>query len=407
VGWSEYTGRFPFPETRVGTLKLLDNNNNARLLAPDSRTGAFYEIGTRNGPTGSGLTKVFRDLITNYVSYEIESAIVLKEHRGTYEHYRIQHQEGHFYFRPYEETDRNRAGYTAAGYRNAFGVNISAFVDGELTHTAETTDIPVTGDITYQRKVQGFRIATRIETTASSWKMVETNQYYNVKDMRGSTLQITMSEHSWEAQLASDMVLWLSRSATPELNRIPDTPTGIVSTYFALTTGPDTKTNSAFVFSNADGLAGELPTEPSGDMSVIFWLRNPDWDIDVFESQNLTTGNGLRLSIMNNVFEIFTLLDGSLFHPLEWDQSQWAAFKVTRSGATWTLSMNGVLLQTWPILNGVADTGNLYAIMSMMPNVGEVFCDFRVFNKAVSEEAFLFYYEDIIQNLGDAVCPSW
>jgi len=407
VGWSRYTGYFPFPETRVGTLKLLDTNNNARLLAPDSRTGKFYEIGTRNGPDGSGLVKVFQDLVTSYQAYDIACMFMLKEHRGTYEHYKIQHQEGHFYFRPYEETDRNTVGHNAAGYLTGLEVDISAFVDGELNHTAKTKDIPLTGDIVYQRKVEGHRIATKIQTNKSSWKMVETNQYYNMKDSRGSLLEITMSEHSWEDQLANDMLLFLSRSGTPEINRIPHGVNPYVNTYFALTTGPDGKTDSAFIFSNADGLADTLPENPSGDASILFWIRNPDNDVDIYESTSLVTGIGFRISLLNGVFEIWSTADGSMFYTPAWDQSEWAAFKVTRKGLTWTFSMNGVLLQTWPILGAVEPLGDTYVIMSNMPNVGEIGCDFRVFDKAISEDAFLFYYEDITQNSGDGVCPLW
>ena len=49
IDFTEYTGYWPMPETCGGVVKILDNNNNVRILV-GFRDGRFYDIAMREGP---------------------------------------------------------------------------------------------------------------------------------------------------------------------------------------------------------------------------------------------------------------------------------------------------------------------------------------------------------------------
>jgi PKD repeat protein len=62
IGFSKNTGQWCWPGARNnGCLRVTDANGHWRQLQLDETDGRWYEIATRIGPTGSGLSKVWED----------------------------------------------------------------------------------------------------------------------------------------------------------------------------------------------------------------------------------------------------------------------------------------------------------------------------------------------------------
>ena len=90
--WSEFYGEgWVFPEAQVNGVKIFSDKDQPFHIALDASTGLFYRFATRNGPVGSGITKLFRDKIGGEYTpgIEIPWEVGFKEHRGTEDYYLI------------------------------------------------------------------------------------------------------------------------------------------------------------------------------------------------------------------------------------------------------------------------------------------------------------------------------
>lgn len=403
IGWSVFTGAYPKPETRINTLKIFDANNQIRMLVPNSENGKYVEIGTRNGPAGSGLAQVWKDMVGEYGGgANIASIVDLKEHLGSHEHYLIEHQESHTYFRPYDEDLQGASGYDASGYPTGIAVDVSIYKNGALSQAAITKNIPKTGDLVFDRKVEANRLKIRIATDRAPWKLVRTEQYYLMKNIAGNTTERRMSEHLYQEAINNNLVFWMSRGGTPLLNRWDG---GVVGgSYFATTKGPDGQDGTGLVFSPIGGLNDVISSVLTGDFTIIFWMRNVTTPLDIFE----IPANTVILDVTEVAPGTYTIsfsdLADSSSQDLNWNGTDWIAIKITRKDTNLTISANGILLNTFPL---IAVTSYDRAIRWMWGESGELGNDLRIYSTAISDDAFAYYYDDFINNNGDSTCPNY
>jgi len=398
VGWNENTGDdYVWPEPLVSALPVFDALNQPRQIVLDERTGQFWEIGTRNGPNGSGISRSYRDKETDYGGTEIPAIIKFKEHRARHEHQKLENIEDHYYLRPQDPGEQGASGHDSQGFRLGFEVTISKLKDGELTtNTVITRDIPVTGDIVHDEKVEARRIQGKFETTTSEFRLVQVESYHINKGKSASRTEKNMSEHTYQSEMRLPST-WASRGS----NLILDRSTGddFSGSTFGSASGPDGNPSSAMSFSPSDGISRTL-SSITGNFSIMFWLANGSsfpikpiiyGDVEI----RITEALGVYSLVFDDTVETFT-------QQLNWNSVDWVAIKVDRKGTSLRVSENGVLLQTF-VMSGIRTYGTDLDIMSSVS--GDMF-DFKIFRSFVSDEANAYYYNDIINNNGNKLLPS-
>lgn len=399
-GWCFYQNgdNMVWPTQHSEPMDLILDNEQVIKLAIDELDGQTYEIQTRNGPVGSGLTRSYRDKQSDYGGAEIPTRIKFPEHIAEEEHMELEHQESHFYLRPQDEDDKGIAGYDDQGFRDAQEIDIYLYTNGEQSdESAKTVDIPNPADVVYDRKVQDPRLQTEFRTAASSYQMVKTNQYYVQKDKRGSVAERTMSEARFQDEFALPEV-WLSRNARPLLNLA----TGILFTgsYQSLVTGADGKTESALRFGITDGLLGNV-SSLSGDFSITFNVARITVTTDILEF--VLAGVKVGIVVTGSNYQLRFDNNGTIYlQDITW-AGDWQELKVERDGATLRFGQNGQHIGV-EALNSVIPLDGALRIMDSA--IGD-FHDLRVVPNTTSAEAFEYLNYDLTDNEGDATLPLW
>ena len=162
IDFSEFTGRWPMPETCGGIVRLLDENNQPHVLVLDYSDGHFYDITLRDGPEGSNIINGFMDKLSvdGTGGYDIEPEVRFKSDIGEYEKFVIEHDSSRFYVRPDKETNRDKTGFDSNGYLTGTEFTAEIYVDGEPSaFTSSSENIPRNGEIFYENKVEGSRLS--------------------------------------------------------------------------------------------------------------------------------------------------------------------------------------------------------------------------------------------------------
>lgn len=382
-----------WPEPLCPPRTILTRTGLDRHIVLDEITGKWYEVGTRNGPQGSGINAIYVDKDSSYGGAEIPCTIRARESRANLEHKKIEHLESHVRFRPNDEDNRNTTGHDANGYRSAFEVNFRLYKDGEQDFFAVSKGVDLNSDIVVDRRREGNRIQPEIATSTSEFKLVGWDSYYNILDK--STVNETSNEQDWQDEL-SVPVLWVTRGPTPELNRASGV--SLDGSYFSTISGPDGQDDSAISFSAADGLTGSL-SGLDGNMTVMFGIASGEPDV-------LSIGP-LTVSVVESM-GVYSLRwnDGvnDVSVPLNWTGGgAWTLIKVSRNGDNLVVSENGYLRDTYSLIS-VVDVSGALALMDGQD--GDVY-DIRVYGDVVSDSAFRYYYDDIVENEGNALLPIW
>jgi len=397
MGWSQFGGEgWPFPEARVGTLRILDDNDRERLLVLDATSCDIYEIGVRD---------LFRDAETSYGGLEIPTSVQFKEERGSAEHYFLRSMEHHAEFRPYYEGNKRVDGYTAQGYRDAFEVDYVLRKDGEHEiDTLITKDIPITGDITFKYDEEGHRWQPIIRTSASEYKLVRMRNYYERLDKPASPDNRIMSEHDYCLELmdscvylgrqSSQVSAWINNgSLEAPTNYATGNPFG-GSSYAGFAEGPDGRANSAISFVDTNvGVASLETVSLPGDFTAMVWSRGAN-NADI-----LAIFSGFVLDLTGATLDCIDSGGTTLSVSVDWDLSAWNLYTVVRSGSVLRLYVNKTLKGTidWPV---VEYTGPV-AFMNLAH--GEIF-EGRILNSALSAGAIGFHYDDVTIKTGKATC---
>jgi hypothetical protein len=318
-GWSVWRGAdWLYPESRHGTLKVVNNAERQVQIVWDARSGLPYIIGEVDQWT---------DKADDYDGSEIESEIRFPEDRGSAEHYTLESLEHHVHLRPHDEDARGDEGHTALGYRNGFEVDLGMLEDGEqITEAATTTDVPIDGDLVFDRKLEAHRMQLKMTTTTSFWKLVRRRSYYVAKDKAAPPSGRAMSQYDHQEALESN-VMWFSRGDNLLLDRV--TNVAASGSYLTVITGPDGYSGSAMQFSGTQGFALALTSGLSGDFTMMFWLSS-------VTVANIITFTGGSVNILAG--PIFDFEDGATNHQAAFSfDSSWKHFAVRRKGEVITL----------------------------------------------------------------------
>lgn len=253
----------PMPEAGVGVLTVYDANNQIRGLVLDAETGKWYDVTTRDGPSGTGLTKVW----TGKAGEHFDRILKFREDRGTDERDFERLLESHVFLRPLKETNRNQSGYDANGYPDGMEIDLDFFKDGEpTTPTVTITDVPLNGDLKCDKKVEGNRLQMQVTVNRGAhYIMNRLCKYASSRRAAGPELRI-MSEMSWQEELAQ-AVLWMSYYNGTLINRVTGAALGL--TGVSAVSGPEGISGTAQQFSTEQ----TLPSVSLSNGSVLIWVN--------------------------------------------------------------------------------------------------------------------------------------
>jgi len=234
TGWCEYTGAdWVIPEIGTGVLAVADGQGFPHVLVLDRKSGFFYEISTRDGPTGSSLVKIIKDKAgtDGTGGTDIIPSIGLPIERGSEEYFLIEHKESHIYVRP---------SIGSTSYPNGLAFQLDIFKDGSTTSAATAVNVPRIGDITFDRKVEANQLQVRITANMGGHIITGRQQFYVAKDIAATPTNRTMSERTYQRTLGLP-ALWMGVRNGVLINRV--TGASVTGTY-AVATGPDGKADS-------------------------------------------------------------------------------------------------------------------------------------------------------------------
>jgi len=377
LGWSEFGGEgWPFPEARVGPLKIIDGQNKERQLVLDSIWGRVVEIGKTDG---------FMDLAGGYEEQNIQTEIRFPEETGEAEHYFLESLEHHAHFRPFNEND---------GYMDDFTVDFSLLKDGAQSDTLKTQEIPLDGDVTLRPEDEAHRWQPRIVTTASGYRLVRLRDYYVVKDKAAAPDDRVMTEQSWEGDLGN-VLMHMGRCSNPVLNFA--TGVDFTGSYSSTVTGPDGRDDSGVAFAGA-GLTSADSLSLTGDFSICAWVGN------IGSTQTiLSQSSGFRVRVTVGLTYQLEYRDGSGTYTstaLSWGGSGWAMLTIVRSGSTLSMYHDDTLVFSQEI-TVVTNSGTV----GIFPSSTGYGFDIKVIDGALEAGAVEYHHSDVTKKEGASTCP--
>ena len=349
VGFTENTGDdWVFPPAGVPPIMVWDGDNVAHVLAYDNNDGNFYDMMTRDGPTGTGLEKVWYDKtdINGDGGTAVIPSVKFAEDIGNYEYYWLRAAIIRLFVHAVNDAVKGASGFNSEGIPDALEITLRAYIDGKLTVERSVTDIPITGDIHFDEMVEGHRIALEFVANMGLHTICGRYAKYILTDkMIGSGV---MSEDDYQQQFATPAMwfsrdlLYIDRATGSELDSDEQGKITPVA-------GVDSRTGSAWSFT----VALNLPSRTLNGASIIFW------------HQSLTS-----LTI-NGVPMVFTDYNTS---------------------GLWTLSYLTSLTASGDIVINPTGTCKIF--------------DLRIINSQIlSAEAIAYYYDNIVNHSGDVVLP--
>jgi hypothetical protein len=199
--------------------------------------------------------------------------------------------------------------------------------------------------------------------------------------------------------LLSGAYLWFSRYSTNmELNLA----TGIEATIFGysgLTTGPDGYAQSAVTMGPSGYIESNMAASITGDMCFMIWLRNCITPIVL-----LQTVSGLTITLAEDADGWNIVFDDGVSSPtiyLPGDFSSWAAIVVQRNGNNVQVFKNGDLVNTVALVDSSIE---ISGTVTLHAGAGSWF-DARILPRAITEDAAEYFYDNVIEDNGNAICP--
>ena len=349
VGFSENTGDdFVFPPAGVPPMMVWDGDNVAHVLVFDNNDGNVYDMMTRDGPTDTGLEKIWTDKadINGENGTAIIPSVKFAEDIGNYEYYWLRAAIIRLFVHAVNDSVKGASGFNDEGIPDALEITLRAYIDGKLSVERSVADIPITGDIHFDDMVEGHRIALEFVANMGLHTICGRYAKYILTDkMIGTGV---MSEDDYQEQFAAPS-MWFSR----DLLYI-DRATGLEldSTEQAKITpvaGVDSRSGSAWSFITALN----LPSRSLGGASIILWHQ------------------GLSSLTINGVPMVFTDYNTS---------------------GSWTLSYLTSLTTSGAIVINPTGTCKIF--------------DLRIIDSQIlSAEAIAYYYDNIVNHSGDVVLP--
>lgn len=353
IGFSENSGSWPMPEAKTGVLKILDDRDYQRVLVLDHSDGKFYDISSRNAPDSSGIERIFQDKInvSGVSGVDITPEVTFKEDMGEYERFLIEHLSSRYYVRPDKETDRTVSGHDTKGFLNDLEFTTYLYVDGEpTTDKTKAIDIKKDNEILYDRKAEGHRLQSKLIANKSGFNLVGRQQEYIVKDINYTPNDRVNTENNHQENLSTPL-LWATRGDTPSIEKITLQNISGINSYV---TGPDTRSNSAFHLTSTF----TLPSISDSNAKTLM----------LFVSGISGTSGSITAQVgANNI----------TLHQHDYDSS-------------------------WFLLYASGITGS--GTITITPNSRADIFDFRLYSGNKTNDLD-YYFEDVIENYANNVCP--
>lgn len=349
VNFSENTGDdFVFPPAGVPPVTIWDGDSVAHVLVFDNNDGNVYDMMTRDGPTGTGLEKIWTDKadINGDNGTDIIPSVKFGEDVGNYEFYWLRAAIIRLFVHAVNDSVKGASGFSDEGIPDALEITLRAYIDGKLSIERSVADIPITGDIHFDDMVEGHRIALEFVANMGLHTICGRYAKYILTDkMIGSGV---MSEDDYQEQFATPSMwfsrdlLYIDRATGAELDSTEQAKITPV-------TGVEGRSSSAWSF--VESL--NLPSRSLSGASIILWHQ------------------GLSSFTINGVPMVFTDYNTS---------------------GLWTLSYLTSLTTSGAIVINPTGTCKIF--------------DLRIIDSQIlSAEAIAYYYDNIVNHSGDVVLP--
>jgi len=202
-GWSEFSGdRWVFPEN-LGSLVLIENDDDILDICFDFETGLPFIINTRD-KEGNKIKSAYRDMI-GLPGYEegfpIESVIVTPQFAGEERKYRIKHEETFVDIRPLD---------VEKGYEYLIKSNAYLLIDGERIPSEIITDIRKDSEFLFVNTEMGDRVQVGLDFSESGWSISAIESIFTVSDTARYATKTFSTSLDFQIKMAS-VKFWYTR----------------------------------------------------------------------------------------------------------------------------------------------------------------------------------------------------
>jgi len=285
IGWSLCSGiSWVSPVADWGTFLVHDNNGVQRMLILDDDYET-YELDTFDRISVIQQYPLDKeDIDDSEISWERWLPEVTLGPAS--EHEFIEFDTFHAYLRPLYDANRGAAGYGSTGLRTALEMSLDVYTDGEkITYETTTHDFPENGDVVFSgHKVEARRIQPVLLGTAGELMVTGMIPEFVGKPKVGSRSERTMGEHTLQAEIVSDMTVWVSRGFNKLLDRISqNTLAGSASN----AQGPDGRSSSAMNIISQISLANAVIAT---NYTIIYWYKSGAAIAGTWTQYGATTG---------------------------------------------------------------------------------------------------------------------
>lgn len=352
VGWIENTGDdWVQPESRSHGIKIFDDDHLPHNLILCCKDGKIYDIMRREGPSGSGVSKIWKDKVftDGTGGTDVVPVLWLPEDVGEIEHFYMGGLQENIYVRPYSET---------TGYPAGLEIGIEVYEDGNpTTYTARAEKLPTAGVSCWDKIVDARRLQTKIFANMGEHIISGRSAYFVADDSYPGGANLVTSEMDYQAEFAEPQ-LWLAIILGQLSNRADG---ATISGTYAAVASPDGNTNGLRI-----AAALTLSSVTLGATGCLLVWSNSAYNAGTLAATQIAMtigGDAVALYVQNT-----TAVDGYYLY---------AASAINKTGAV-----------------VITPTGNR-----------DIF-DVRAFNSAISADALVYYYNDFSLNDGKNFLPN-
>lgn len=374
VGWSSNSGDSHLWSDTYGSIfSIFNEDGDHEQLIYDSIEGLPYIYNTRKVNPNSLIRESWKgreNPLDDNSGIEIKTRVRLQEYKGSHESYFQQMSDINLFYQPMRRENQNAIGYDSKGLRSAFEVDLELYADEKLEKVAHAHDVPIDRELFFDRKVKGHVLQIAFETLASEYRFTRSEVYLTNYDHAVWPSQPQMTEKTYQFNVENLLRSWLTRSE----NLLVDSnglKYGTTDDYLP-TGGADGYGNSAFTIINPSNLLYTFSGFLNGAIyHITMWCSN----------QNGPT--------FPQVVQPTVTVVGSVEKSIDPDNP-------------------GAATRIWYFLNIIADISNPISDIEFLN--GDSYFDVRFFelNNTVNDSETLNYmFNDIDENKGNAICPSW
>lgn len=399
ISWSEYQGAdYPNAIGMVGTCRIFNNNDEERVIVTDCDSFKHYWLGKEDWWKDGGNEQ--------YGGSEIESDILFREHVPPIEATaKLRHSESHANLKPWFKDRRNIDDYNQFGFRTSFKSSMYFREDSSPEDRAVVKYFPRKAQIVSNRHIESESIQAGLRLVGAPWRLVNVQQWYKQIDTAAAPPEKQMSEKTW-AELLAESYIWIGRSI--ELVSLDDgshtMPWDLGSnqrttgSFSGVISGPDGNTRSAIVFSASENMNVDT-TIPSGDLSIIMWVRSPTTPCTILSNSVLTvrlvqSGDGWNLEWDDG--------DNSWEVALSAALTRWTMLTIVRHGTTIEVYENDSFVNSRLLNEDVSYSSPIRffggSVIGYEP---------RIVGARLTSDAIKWIYDDVTENNGKSTSAMY